>query len=175
MHVRSKENEEKRPFFVYGTLLPGQSNAYLWQDAVTSQQAATLAGSALYDMGSYPMLVETGTESVHGIVFHTADTDYHTILARLDALEGYDPAQPNEYGYKRVVREVQVTNASPEPDRNGRFLSAWVYIGEEAAVRGFMPIAHGDWRAYAAHTFQNIETWLQTVTSVHGLHQPPST
>lgn len=163
--MKSKRNEEKRPFFVYGTLLPGQPNAFLWQDLVTAQQAATLAGSALYDMGSYPMLVETGHESVHGIVFHVAETDYHTVLARLDALEAYDPAQPNEYGYRRVMREVQIAN--------GRFLPAWVYIGQQTAVRGLMPIPNGDWLAYAAQTFQDIETWLQTATSVHKLPQSP--
>lgn len=158
--MKSKLNEEKRPFFVYGTLLPGQPNAYLWQGTVTDQQPSTLAGSALYDMGSYPMLVETGDECVHGIVLHIAEAAYAAVLARLDELEGCTPDQPEDFGYSRVVREVQ--------GENGRSLSAWVYIGQEATVRGLSAIPGGDWAAYVASTFQDIDQWLQDVAAKHG-------
>ncbi len=160
--MKSKLNEEKRPFFVYGTLLPGQPNAFLWQGTVTEQQPATLAGCALYDRGSYPMLVETGDECVHGMLLHIAEAEYEAVVARLDDLEGCTPDQSEDFGYSRVIRTVQIENASPEHDGNGRFLSAWVYIGQEATVCGLPSIPGGDWVSYAADTFQEIDLGCKT-------------
>ena len=160
MVVKSKQNEEKRPFFVYGTLLPGQPNAFLWQGSVTAQQPATLAGGILYDMGSYPMLVEAADDYVQGVLLHIAEAEYEAVLARLDELEGCTPNQPEDFGYSRVVREVL--------GENGRSQSAWVYIGQEATVRGLPSIPGGDWAAYVASTFQDIDQWLQDVAAKHG-------
>lgn len=150
-------DEERLPFFVYGTLLPGQSNAYLWADSVIKSEGATLTGCLLFDMGSFPMLVETGDGAVVGVVQTVAEADYEAVLARLDHLEDYDPKQPDDAWYRRIVREVVVQNASAESGRTGCSLRAWVYIGHQDAVRGLQPIPGGDWAAYAAKTFQNIE------------------
>ena len=163
--MKSKLSEERLSFFVYGTLLPGQPNAFLWQSSVTRQQTAVLANGRLYDMGSYPMLVEEGDGLVYGMINYVIEAEYNAVMARLDHLEGYDPAQPNGFGYRRVVREVQVAN--------GRSLRAWVYIGLQTAVPGMNPIPGGDWAVYAAKTFQDIEPWWRDVASVHGLHEPP--
>lgn len=168
MDVKSKPNGEKRPFFVYGTLLPGQPNAFLWQGTTIAQQSATLAGCTLYDMGSYPMLVETGDEQVHGTLLHITEAAYVAVLARLDELEGCTPSQSEDIGYSRVIRTVQMENDSTEHGRNGRFQSAWVYIGQPATVRGLPPIPGGDWAAYVANTFQDIDQWLQDVAAQHG-------
>ena len=168
MDVKSKLNEERLPFFVYGTLLPGQPNAFLWQGTVTAQQPATLAGSTLYDMGSYPMLVETGDDCVQSMLLHIAEAEYAAVLARLDELEGCTLDQPEDFGYSRVIRTVQIEITSPEHDRNSRSHSAWVYIGQEATVRGLPPIPGGDWAAYVVDTFHDIDKWLQDVASQHG-------
>ncbi len=48
---------EPLPFFVYGTLLPGQPNDELWADSIIKIEAAFLDNSHIYDMGYYPMLV----------------------------------------------------------------------------------------------------------------------
>ena len=63
------------PFFVYGTLLPGQPNAHLWGDGIVAQQNATLANGRLYDLGAFPMLVEEGEEKVVGWFVHDYETE----------------------------------------------------------------------------------------------------
>jgi gamma-glutamylcyclotransferase (GGCT)/AIG2-like uncharacterized protein YtfP len=158
-------DEERFPFFVYGTLLPEQPNAHLWGDAVMQSEKAMLAGGCLYDLGSYPMLVEEGDGMVTGVVQTVAEAEYGAVLMRLDQLEGYDPEQLDETWYRRVVRDVKLAN--------GLSLQAWVYVGHKAAVQGLNPIPSGDWAAYTAKTFQNIEQWWRDVAFYHGLHEPP--
>jgi len=162
-------SEEKLPFFVYGTLLPRQPNAYLWGDSVVNLGDAALAGCNLYDMGAYPMLVEEGVGEVVGMVNTVAEADYEAVMARLDRLEGYDPMQPDQIRYRRVVREVQVINASSEHGQSSRSLKVWVYIGHPTAVADLKPIPGGDWAAYSAKTFQDIDQWWRDVASVHHL------
>jgi gamma-glutamylcyclotransferase (GGCT)/AIG2-like uncharacterized protein YtfP len=158
-------DDDRLPFFVYGTLLPGQPNAVLWGEAIEAQEKARLTGGCLYDMGSYPMLIEEGNTSVFGIVNVVSEAAYESVLARMDRLEGYDPKQPDETWYRRVAREVVLAN--------GRSLKAWVYVGHPTAVRGMKPIPGGDWAAYTAQTFQDVEQWWQDVASVHSLDEPP--
>lgn len=152
MDVKSKMSEERLPFFVYGTLLPGQPNAFLWEGAVIDQETAVFPNASLYDMGSYPMLIEEGGAPVYGLVNHVAEAEYDAVLARLDWLEDYDPAQPDLPGYRRVAREVQM--------ENGRSLRVWVYAGQPAAVRGLKSIPGGDWAAYIAAALRDIEQML---------------
>ena len=109
MDVKSKQ--ELLPFFVYGTLLPGQPNAYLWGEAVAAQQTAVLPNGRLYDLGSFPMLVEEGEESVQGMLIWVRPAEYTAVVASLDELEGYDPAQPLASAYRRVRRAVQEITA----------------------------------------------------------------
>ena len=163
--MKSKIDKERLPFFVYGTLLPGQPNTVLWGESIVAQEKALLANGRLYDMGSFPMLVEAGDEPVCGLLTYVTDAEYETVLARLDRLEGVDTVQPNISWYRRVVREVEVAN--------GRSVPAWVYIGHQAAVQGMMPIPAGDWAAYVAKTFQDIAQWWMDVASVHGLNESP--
>ncbi|MBK8935863.1 MAG: gamma-glutamylcyclotransferase [Chloroflexi bacterium] len=153
------------PFFVYGTLLPGQPNAHLWGDGIVAQQNATLANGRLYDLGAFPMLVEEGEEKVVGCLITLQPEQYHTTLAKLDELEGYDPAQPTASAYRREPREVL--------GEDGRSYAAWVYIGHATALPGMMPIPGGDWRRHVAATFQDVDEWWQTVQSVHGMLKPP--
>jgi gamma-glutamylcyclotransferase (GGCT)/AIG2-like uncharacterized protein YtfP len=157
--VKSKMNEERLPFFVYGTLLPGQPNAVLWGESIVAQETAVLKGGRLYDMGFFPMLVEEAETVVTGMVNHIAESEYAAVMARLDALEGYDPQNPDAFGYQRVVREVQLSN--------GRSLKAWVYVGQKTAVRDLSPIPGGNWAAYSAKTFQDIEQFWRDVEAVH--------
>ena len=130
-------------------------------------------GGCLYDMGSYPVLIEGGDKLVSGMVIQVAEVEYDAVMARLDVLEGCDSDSFSGEEYRRVVREVEVVNASSEHGGNGRSLAAWVYIGHQDAVRGLQPIPGGDWAAYAAKTFQDIEKWSQDIASVHGLPELP--
>lgn len=157
--MKSKTEKERLPFFVYGTLLPGQPNAVLWGESIVAQETAVLVGGCLYDMGFFPMLVEEAEAVVTGMVNHIAQTEYKAVMARLDALEGYDPQNPDVFGYQRVMREVRLSN--------GRSLTAWVYVGQKTAVRGLSPIPGGDWAAYSEKTFQDIEQFWRDVEAVH--------
>jgi len=153
---------EMLSLFVYGTLLPGQPNAYLWEGTAVSQQPAVLPNGRLYDMGHYPMLIEEGEDAVQGMVLTIHPTSYAGVLTALDELEGYDPSNPDVCAYVRMSREVTV--------EDGRTLQAWVYIGQARFVDGRPPIPHGDWVAYAASKSTELDDWWQDIDSVAGLH-----
>lgn len=147
MDGSAKQATQKLPFFVYGTLLPGQPNAFLWQGMEASLEPARLDNGRLHDMGGYPMLVEAGADSVKGcLVTPTADF-YLVVMTRLDLLEGFDPAYPNAMGYRRIVKTVR--------RENGRSLPAWVYVGQLALVNGRVRIPNGDWATYTLQKNHN--------------------
>lgn len=133
------------PFFVYGSLLPGQANAGLWADDVVAQQAAVLPHGRLYSLGEYPVLLENGANeggSVKGMVMTARPESYAALLARLDALEAYYPAAPEESEYLRVVREARLMDGTAVP--------AWVYIGQVNFTPHLPLVPDGDWLAYVA-------------------------
>lgn len=153
------------PFFVYGTLLPGQPNAYLWQTAVATIQPATLPNGRLYDLGFYPMLVQEPGHQVQGVLLTIHPEAYASLLAKLDYLEGYDPTQPNNPGYRRLDQAVY------RPD--GQKEMAWVYVGTADLVVGYPPIPAGDWRQYSQQQPKALTAWWQTVQTVYGRHGHP--
>ncbi len=93
---------ERWPFFVYGTLIPGQPNEHLWGKAIATIETAVITNCQLYDMGYYPMLVEQQGAAVHGKLITVQYQAYENILARLDNLEGFVPDQPTDSTYRRV-------------------------------------------------------------------------
>ncbi len=150
------------PFFVYGTLIPGQPNDHLWQDGIKSIKAAMYTNGKLFDMGYYPMLVEEGGGIVRGKLITVADDHYHNTLRRLDRLEGYLPDKPNESSFRRVRRNVLVDN--------GRKILSWIYIGHQRHVKQYSTIPEGDWVGYAAKTQPSLDKWWETIETVLGLH-----
>jgi gamma-glutamylcyclotransferase (GGCT)/AIG2-like uncharacterized protein YtfP len=150
-----------RPFFVYGTLLPGQPNYYVWGQAVVSEEQAVLANGRLYDMGHYPMLIEIGDRPVRGMLVDVAESEYAAVLARLDYLEGYDLAQPATCAYRRVRRKISGVS--------GCVRTAWVYIGRPQYVVGKPAISGGDWLVYVGATAKESRRWWANVKSVSGL------
>ena len=116
-----RDASERLPFFVYGTLIPGQPNEHLWGQAIETAETAVFDNSQLYDMEYYPMLVEQRSGSVFGKLITVKDQLYLDTLVRLDALEGFIPDQPLESTYRRVKRDV-TTSA-------GRTAVSWVYVG----------------------------------------------
>jgi gamma-glutamylcyclotransferase (GGCT)/AIG2-like uncharacterized protein YtfP len=151
MNGRSKQDTPRLPFFVYGTLLPGQPNAFLWQGMETHMEPARLDNGRLHDMGGYPMLVEAGANPVKGQIITIAHDFYEQVMARLDFLEGYDPFRPDLPGYHRVIRNVIMAN--------GRTAPAWVYIGQLEWVNGRVLISNGDWVAYIRQKNQPRNEW----------------
>lgn len=149
------------PFFVYGTLLPGQPNYHLWAKAIHTEEPAILPGGRLYDMaqlglGQYPMVVEEvqvagGRWQVIGVLVEVEASYYKAVLRTLDLLEDYRPLQPEQSFYHRVRRVVTL--------HNGRQRVAWVYIGRAVTVAGLEPIPGGNWKAYCANRQAEVNKW----------------
>ena len=144
-------SEFQHPFFVYGTLLPGQPNAFLWEHTVSQWQAARLPGAALYDLGHFPMCVVAPAGFVHGMLGYVQTDQYAVVTQRLDQLEGYNPAKPNASPYQRHIRDVTLNDGST--------MAAWVYLGQSAYVAGREPIMGGDWLVHQAENLSSAQQW----------------
>lgn len=140
--------QRRYPFFVYGTLLPAQPNAYLWANASELVEEALFSNGRLYDCGFFPMLIGEGAETVRGVLLTIKLACYEAVLTQFDRLEGVDPKRPFDGAYRREVRRVVVDN--------GRFADAWVYVGQKQFVMGRPIITDGDWQAHV----QNNESIL---------------
>jgi gamma-glutamylcyclotransferase (GGCT)/AIG2-like uncharacterized protein YtfP len=133
------------PFFVYGTLRPGEVNHDLFLRGRTrSEVPGRLSGAVLYEGPGYPYAVEEpGDGVVYGELVTAHPETYAELLAELDRLEDYVPGDPRSL-YERVERKVV-------RDADGAAVRAWVYVAAPAVAarlrtRG-RPIAGGDWRA----------------------------
>jgi gamma-glutamylcyclotransferase (GGCT)/AIG2-like uncharacterized protein YtfP len=78
---------------------------------------ASIAGK-LFDLGIYPAAVPASDARVWGEVFEMADAA--TVLAALDRIEGYRPAEPDRSLYTRV--------RVPATLDDGRTEDVWVYF-----------------------------------------------
>ena len=110
--------------FVYGTLLRGESNAYLLAGAQYLGHAHTGPGFELVDLGAYPAMTPGGNSSVAGELYAV---DSRT-LATLDRLEGH----PDYYRRTGIVLS----------DGTG----AQTYVMSPDRVLGYPRIESGDWR-----------------------------
>lgn len=148
---------EQLPFFVYGTLRPGQSNAYLLRNRVIQAQPAFLGNVYLFSLGSFPMAVEpeqlpsfvkrdTGnlsSRTLHGTLITAHPNHYQNVIADLDTLEQYYPFDLRESMYYRQIRAV-ITDQQAT-------VRAWIYLGNPANLHPLCPIIpEGDWIAYRA-------------------------
>ncbi|BBC36546.1 uncharacterized protein SGFS_078400 [Streptomyces graminofaciens] len=134
------------PFFVYGTLRPGEPNHDLFLRGRThAEEPATMRGVVLYDGPGYPYAVEEPGSAdglVTGEVVTARPEAYGELLRSLDLLEEYAPGDPANL-YERVERPATLDD--------GTVVRAWVYVAAPAvAVRlrawGKL-IEGGDWRA----------------------------
>jgi gamma-glutamylcyclotransferase (GGCT)/AIG2-like uncharacterized protein YtfP len=111
---------------VYGTLKQNQSNhSFLTGQAFLG--CCELSTITLYDLGPFPAAKLSESPSVGVEIYQVSDET----MARLDALEGYDPISPDEGLYNRVQLE---TPLGP----------AWVYIYNHD-VTGWREIRSGEW------------------------------
>ncbi|MFF6874280.1 gamma-glutamylcyclotransferase family protein [Streptomyces sp. NPDC012474] len=132
------------PFFVYGTLRPGEVNHDLFLRGRTRQEEpGKLADAVLYAGPGYPYAVEEpGGGTVSGELVTALPEAYEGLLAELDRLEEYVPGDPRSL-YERVERKV--VRAA-----DGAAVRAWVYVAAPAVAtrlraRG-RAIEGGDWR-----------------------------
>ncbi|MFA7754800.1 gamma-glutamylcyclotransferase family protein [Streptomyces sp. NRRL B-2790] len=132
------------PFFVYGTLRPGEANHDLFlRGRIRTEEPGRLTGAVLYDGPGYPYAVEEpGAEEISGELVTALPQTYAPLLAELDRLEEYAPGDPRNL-YERVARDVVRADGTP--------VRAWVYLAAPAVAarlraRG-RPIEGGDWLA----------------------------
>ncbi|MFI9805581.1 gamma-glutamylcyclotransferase family protein [Streptomyces sp. NPDC052301] len=129
------------PFFVYGTLRPGEPNHDLFLRGRTAAASpARLPGAALYDGPGYPYAVEQPGEEVRGELVTALPEAYEDLLTALDLLEEYVPDGPRNL-YERVARDAVRTDGIP--------VRAWVYlaappVAARLRARGTR-IEGGDW------------------------------
>ncbi|WP_367572867.1 gamma-glutamylcyclotransferase family protein [Streptomyces globisporus] len=132
------------PFFVYGTLLPGEPNHDLFLRGRTAgERPAVLPRALLYDGPGYPYAIE-GHGRVHGTLLVAAPGVYGELLGLLDHLEEFlGPGHPRNL-YERVVREVELPGTG-----DGGSVRAWVYLAANAVTRslrtGGVRIPEGRW------------------------------
>ncbi|RPK84909.1 MULTISPECIES: gamma-glutamylcyclotransferase family protein [Streptomyces] len=135
------------PFFVYGTLLPGEPNHDLFLRGRTrGERPAVLPRALLYDGPGYPYAID-GHGRVHGTLLVAAPGVYGELLGLLDHLEEYlGPGHPRNL-YERVVREVELP--AQEAPGGGEAVRAWVYLAATAVTRslrtGGVLIPGGRW------------------------------
>lgn len=135
-------NDRRLPFFVYGTLLPGERNHRLLAGRTRAWTPAVLPGALLFRGPGYPFAVEdpAGTGLVHGEVVDLPAAGYEAVAADLDRLEDYVPGDPANR-YERVARAVRGERGQTD---------AWVYLAGPVTLRELLPTADlvpgGDWR-----------------------------
>ncbi|MGW1671192.1 gamma-glutamylcyclotransferase family protein [Streptomyces sp. NPDC002324] len=140
------------PFFVYGTLRPGEVNHDLFLRGRTrAERPARMRGMALYDGPGYPYAVEETAEetgggrggggAVTGELVTARTESYAELLRALDELEEYAPGDPANL-YERVERPATLDD--------GTVVRAWVYVAAPAVAAGLRAggklIEDGDWR-----------------------------
>ncbi|OKK19832.1 hypothetical protein AMK16_15230 [Streptomyces sp. CB00455] len=130
------------PFFVYGTLRPGEVNHGLFLRGRTlREEPASLPDTALFEGPGYPFAVERPGSAVLGELITAAPGAYGELLAALDVLEEYGgPGRPGNV-YDRTAREAL--------RRDGTFVRAWVYLASPLLARDLRArgteIPGGDW------------------------------
>jgi gamma-glutamylcyclotransferase (GGCT)/AIG2-like uncharacterized protein YtfP len=133
------------PFFVYGTLRPGEPNHDLFLRGRTrTEEPARMRGMALYDGPGYPYAVEEtggGGGDVSGELVTARPESYDELLRVLDELEEYAPGDPANL-YERVERAAILDD--------GTVVRAWVYVAAPTVAAGLRGrgklIEGGDWR-----------------------------
>jgi gamma-glutamylcyclotransferase (GGCT)/AIG2-like uncharacterized protein YtfP len=148
-HIDGSSEREHRPFFVYGTLRPGEENYQLFAAGKTLCEVPAVLPRHVMYAGRYPCVVEDDCEGgsrVVGDLLFIHPALYEQVLAAFDALERFDPTQEDPW-YRRVTRTVDYV----AEDGNSRRITAWVYLGGRTTVATYTEtdrVPSGDWFAY---------------------------
>jgi len=117
-------SDDRKPIFVYGTLLQGESNSSLLRGAEYVGTSQTKPEYELIDFGPYPAMIPGGNTAVTGEIYLVDNYQ----MARIDRLEGYPGF------YNRQIIELE----------DGK--RVYVYLLTRAQVTGLPTIASGDWQ-----------------------------
>ena len=147
-----RQHTPTHPFFVYGTLIPGQPNDHHWQNAIVAYQPALFYHGRLYAWPNFPILLEAepaaGGMPIEGVLVEVDANRYTAVLSALDKLENYNPADEAHSPYLRRTRRVTLAS--------GQTQVAWLYLGQ----RPYLPpedalIEDGDWLAHCRRNVPN--------------------
>lgn len=143
---------EKRPFFVYGTLLPNQPNYSLWGSSIAQTEPAVYTNGRLYDLGAYPLMTD-GKETIKGLLVWLKPALFDETLIKLDKLEGIGQSDV----YARVQRpfDTLITQQT---------ILAWTYLGQLPANTAIPRIASGSWADHSQHKQNRLNGWWQNPT-----------
>ncbi len=111
--------------FVYGTLLPGEADHALLENAEHLGAANTTARYSLVEFRAMAGLVEHGSSRVYGELYTVS----------YDTLNACDKLRDHPSRYHR--EELQLENGT----------SALAYLLHPDQARGLRRVRHGDWRA----------------------------
>jgi len=100
---------------------------------LTAQGRASICAT-LFDLGIYPAAIPAADSRVWGEVHRMADVE--SVLAALDEIEGFRPAEPDASLYTRVE--------TPVTFEDGRVATAWAYF-YNAPLGGAQRIYSGDY------------------------------
>jgi gamma-glutamylcyclotransferase (GGCT)/AIG2-like uncharacterized protein YtfP len=119
--------------FVYGTLMPGCEPAAMRETCAGMEiiGPGTVRG-VLYDLGSYPGIVE-GEGSVRGVVVRVP-------AGAWPALDRYEGCPGCDDGLFRRIRTTATLDS-------GQSLECWIYVYARD-VHGRTAVASGDWRRH---------------------------
>jgi gamma-glutamylcyclotransferase (GGCT)/AIG2-like uncharacterized protein YtfP len=121
--------------FFYGTLMSGFKRAgRAHVDAKLAPQGRGRIGAMLFDLGIYPAAIPAADSRVWGEVYRM--TDVEAVLAALDEIEGFRPAEPGRSLYTRVETPVTFDD--------GQVANAWAYF-YNAPLGGAQRIESGDY------------------------------
>ena len=121
--------------FFYGTLMSGfERPGRARLDALLEPLGRGWIRASLFDLGIYPAAIPSSDSRVSGEVHRMRDVD--AVLAALDEIEGYRPAEPDASLYTRVETDVTFTD--------GRAATAWAYF-YNAPLGGAQRIESGDY------------------------------
>lgn len=130
------------PFFVYGTLRPGEVNHDLFlRGRTAAEEPARLPDAALYEGPGYPYAVDRPGSAIAGELITPVPGAYRELLVALDLLEEYaGPGHPANI-YDRTARETLRRDGTP--------VRAWVYLAAPVLARRLArsgtQIPGGDW------------------------------
>tara|TARA_B100000809_G_scaffold225893_1_gene237144 strand:- start:205 stop:591 length:387 start_codon:yes stop_codon:yes gene_type:complete len=117
----------------------------------------------LFDMGAYPMLVESKEKYVHGMLVFVTPEHTDDMITKIDELEGYNPEKHGESAYNREMREVEL--------ESGKTVMAWVYLGHKKYIVQEKPVLGGKWAKYVARKKEEHQDWWEDTDTVAGLHE----
>ena len=124
--------------FFYGTLMTGfDRRRRLGMDGQMTFKGRGHIEGALFDLGLYPAAVPASDGKVWGELFEF--TDAQPVLAALDEIEGYRPAEPDTSLYVRRLVPVQLAD--------GTAADAWAYF-YNAPLGSAPKISSGDYLEY---------------------------